>query len=266
MTVQKPKRSLGQNFLIDDNIAKKLINCANLTCNDVVLEIGPGRGALTALIAPKVKHLIAVELDRTLATGLKKTFNNNKNVKIINADFILLDIAQHCKHGTKIRIIGNIPYNLSGPIIFKVLDNYMRVEDMLLMLQKEVAHRIVAKPRTKDYGLLSIFNQAVADPKILFDVSPHVFRPRPKVSSSVVHWVFPEEPKYYVKDRALFRTVLRTAFSQRRKTMRNSLREMLPENMTDCMVLSKRPEELTVKELIKLCEDIATYECQNGAF
>ncbi len=260
MSHRSAKKSLGQNFLVDDNIAEKIVACAGVTEDDVVVEIGPGRGILTRLLAARAGRLIAIELDNALAQKLKEEFAFHKRVTIEHADFLKTELSDYASGAQgRIKLIGNIPYNLSGPIIFKALDFYETISEMILMLQREVARRVVAGPGTKEYGLLAIRSQALAHTKLLFNVSAHVFRPRPKVTSAVVRWEFPERPKYTMSDSEFFARVLKTAFAQRRKKLRNSLKEIFAEAPYEGTLLNKRPEELSVVELVEFCETLWAY-------
>ena len=258
----RPKQSLGQNFLVDDNIAKKIVRSLDIGSDDVVLEIGPGQGALTQHLAERAKHLIAVEIDGRVVEELKSSFESQR-VTILHEDFLDTDLSVWSKKfNAALRIVGNIPYHLTSPILFKIIDERTRVQDFTFMLQKEVAQRIIAKPRTKDYGILSVLTQCYGMPKRLFSVSPNCFYPKPKVTSSVVQFA-PRENLPHGIDEELFKTVVKTAFGKRRKTMRNCLKylpydEPVIEKILKVSfpVLERRPEELTVQQFIDLAGDI----------
>jgi len=246
----KPKQSLGQNFLIDKNVAEKIVRSLALQPTDHVLEIGPGQGSLTHLILPQVAKLTAVELDKRLASIVQNLFGDRDNLDLINADFLSLQLESQICADNSLRIVGNIPYNISSPVIFKVVDSRHLVRDMTLMLQREVAQRLVAKPGNKDYGILSVINQAYAQVEILFNVSRNVFSPIPKVDSAVVHWWFGTNYDEEIKDHDFFRQLVRTAFNQRRKMLRNSLKSLVA-GVKDCPIaLDRRPEQLSVQEWV----------------
>jgi 16S rRNA (adenine1518-N6/adenine1519-N6)-dimethyltransferase len=246
----KSSKSLGQHFLVDPNIADKIVRSLELCQTDYVLEIGPGQGSLTRFIIPKVAKLIAVELDKQLASLLHSKYGGTANFELINTDFLSLEIDSLMDKGRRLRIVGNIPYNISSPVIFKVLDSRYLLRDMTLMLQREVAQRLVAKPGTKDYGILSVMNQVYAHVHILFNVSRSVFSPVPKVDSAVVHWTFGTDYSDKIKDHDFFRQLVRTAFAQRRKMLRNSLKNLLVD-VANCPVsLDRRPEQLSICEWV----------------
>ena len=248
----EPRKSLGQHFLIDQNVANKIVRSLALQPTDHVLEIGPGDGSLTRLIIPHAAKLIAVEIDQRLALILNGQFGNAANFQLINADFLSLELDTLISNNDRIRIVGNIPYNISSPVIFKVVDNRRWIRDMTLMLQREVAQRVVAKPGNKDYGILSVINQAYAKVRILFNVSRTVFSPVPNVDSAIVHWQFGTSYEKKIKDEEFFRRVVRTAFGQRRKMLRNSLKSLVAE-VTNCPIsLDRRPEQLSIQEWVEL--------------
>jgi 16S rRNA (adenine1518-N6/adenine1519-N6)-dimethyltransferase len=248
----RAKQSLGQNFLIDRNVARKIVLLADFGKDDVVLEIGAGQGVLTRLLAPRVKQLIAVEIDRHLAAALQDDLIEFDNVDIVHTDFLNYDLASVAA-ASPLRIIGNIPYHITSRIIFKVLESEAKIRDMVLMMQREVAERIIALPDCKAYGILSVISQAYADVKILLHIPRTVFQPQPKVDSSLVGWTFTSKRLDTMKDREFFRQVVRRAFGQRRKMLRNSLNEYV-----DCfcgslpVALEKRPEQLNVEQWIDL--------------
>jgi len=254
----KPKQSLGQNFLVDENIVRNIIRDLQLREEDAVLEIGPGQGALTGHLFEKVRSLIVVEIDGRVVEDLHRRFDPS-GIIILHQDFLETDLFhwhRHCKR--KLRIVGNIPYHLTSPILFKVFDASSAIHDMTIMVQKEVAQRIVAKPRTKAYGILSVFSQHYGTPRLLFNVSPNCFYPKPKVVSSVLQMEL-RTPVAGGEQDALFRTVVKTSFGKRRKTLRNSLK-FLPydENIVTRIIsmtdfpLDKRPEDLSVEDFVQL--------------
>ena len=251
----RPKQSLGQNFLRDENVARKIVASLHARRDDTVLEIGPGEAALTKHLAPLVNKLIVVDVDKRVIGKMHELFSDG-SVEVLHQDFLKTDFASILKarNATKLRTIGNIPYNITSPILFHIIDNRTHVGDATLMMQKEVARRLVATPNTKDYGILAVFCQLFADVELLFDVSPKCFFPEPKVTSSVLRLTFLEPPRYPVNDEVFFRTMVRSVFGKRRKTLRNSLGYMfdpLPPR-TAQFDLTKRPEQLTIAELVEL--------------
>jgi len=257
----RPKKSLGQNFLRDENISRKIVAAINVDPNDVIVEIGPGEGALTKYLAPRVRKLIVVDIDDRVITQMTHTYPHGE-VEVVHEDVLETDLSRIAQtHGGPIRIVGNIPYNITSPILFHVLDNREHVIDATLMLQKEVARRLVGIPATKEYGILSVVCQLFADVRVLFDVSPNAFYPKPRVTSSVVRLDILPSPRYAVVHEQFARKMIRAVFGKRRKMLRNSLAYFLEES--DGMpldelgdVLQRRPEELTVEQLVELANTL----------
>lgn len=254
MTI-RPKQSFGQNFLRDENISRKIVAAVNVQPHDVVLEIGPGEAALTKYLVPQVHELIVVDVDERVINRMREMYPDGE-VEILHKDFLLTDFSETLdrRKATKLRIIGNIPYNITSPILFHILDNRSHVSDATLMMQKEVAKRLVAKPNTKDYGILSVFCQLFADVELLFDVSAKCFYPQPKVTSSVVQLKILDEPRFEVGDEVFIRNMVRSIFGKRRKTLRNSLSyfvDVIPP-LPEKFDLSKRPEALSIQQLVEL--------------
>lgn len=261
-----PKKSLGQNFLIDKNIARKIIDSLELYRNDLVVEVGPGKGALTQFLINEPIIYIGIELDTNLVLGLQdfRFISRNLYFEIIEQDFLEFSESNLVgKFERRIKLIGNIPYNLTSPILFKVLDNRAFYDEVLLMVQREVANRLIGRPGSKDYGTLSVLFQEFADVKKLFDVSPTCFFPEPKVHSSVITIRFKEsllQYKYY----DFLKKMVKLAFNQRRKILQNSLFKRL--NLLNQFVQTdpllygfsyKRAEELYPSEFTYLVEHIA---------
>ncbi len=260
--VTKPKKSLGQNFLIDDNIAKKIVESLNLSADDVVIEIGSGEGSLTKFILERVSKLIAVEIDSSLSVELTRKFPTEK-LEVMNKDVLDLKYSRLIeKSGKKMRLVGNIPYYLTSEILFNAIDNRSCISDLTIMIQREVAQRIAAKCGTKNYGILSVLTQFYGKPEILFNVSANCFYPKPTVTSSVVRIIFYDEIPY-IADEDLFRLIVRTTFGKRRKTLRNGLKYLpFDEDITRKIIdavdfpLDKRPEQLSVEEFADLTAKI----------
>jgi 16S rRNA (adenine1518-N6/adenine1519-N6)-dimethyltransferase len=218
-----------------------------------MLEIGPGEGALTKYLVPAVKRLIVVDVDERVAARMRKVF---REVEVIHNDFLEIDLAGIAgNNGGPIRVVGNIPYNITSPILFHLLDHRASVSDVLLMVQKEVAERLVAGPGVKDYGILSVSFQLFADVEILFDVSLNAFYPRPDVTSSVVHLTMKKTPRYPLAEEGVFRSMVRSIFGKRRKMLRGSMKYFCDEhgyNLPATVDLTKRPEELSLAELVHM--------------
>jgi 16S rRNA (adenine1518-N6/adenine1519-N6)-dimethyltransferase len=261
----RPKQSLGQNFLVDGNIARKIVRAIAPASGEVVLEIGPGRGAITGLLAESECRLVLVEIDRRLTGELAERFPPSR-AEVVHGDILDVPLASLAERfGTKLRVVGNIPYHLTSPILFKLFDEFGSVSDCTLMVQKEVAARIVSKPGVKDYGILSVMTRLHGEPEVLFDVSPTCFYPRPRVTSSIVRVTMRDKLPADV-DLALLRSVVRGTFGKRRKTLRNSLRyladagtvpaESLPGSPVP---LELRPEQLSPEDFIALTRHIASF-------
>lgn len=250
----KTKRHLGQNFLYDPNILKKMIQVARLSQGDTVVEIGPGPGRLTKLLTQSAKKVIAIEIDDELYEQLKVNFLGQKNVELIHGDALKFPFESI----GDFKVVGNIPYYITTPLIFKLLEEKKRLKTMTLTIQKEVAERIVARPGGKDYGVLSIMIQLYTQPELQFIIPRGVFRPVPRVDSAVVHMKILANPSINVKDEKFFSRVVKTAFSQRRKTLANSLKSFgkdIKERLNRCGIDPKRrPETLSLAEFARLSE------------
>ncbi|MBI3353621.1 MAG: 16S rRNA (adenine(1518)-N(6)/adenine(1519)-N(6))-dimethyltransferase RsmA [Nitrospirae bacterium] len=258
----RPKKSLGQHFLTDKNIANKIIDAAGITEGDIVVEIGPGNGILTALLAEKAKKVVAIEIDERLIENLRSSLARFSNVEIIQKDALKFTY-QDLPH--RFKVVANLPYYITTPIIFRLLEAKGMVISMTLMMQREVAERIVAGPGGKDYGVLSIAVQFYAEPKIDFIVPPTVFNPRPKVSSAVVSFNILKKVRVKTRDEEFFFKVVRAGFAQRRKTLRNTMKaanlgisaDVLEEAFKKCEIEpTRRGETLSISEFAKLADQI----------
>lgn len=247
-----PKKRLSQNFLIDANISRKIVDASHLSPADTVLEIGCGQGALTREILTQAHHVYGVEFDPHLYSTLKQELKDQDHFTLFEADFLEFDFDQLAIDSRKFKIIGNLPYHISSPIIFKLIDHRERIDTATIMLQKEVALRLVSEPSSKDYGILSVFCQYFAVCKKLFDIPPTAFFPRPKVDSSIVQLTFKETPPP-VSDFDTFKQVVKKSFNQRRKMLRNSLSALIGKRSID-FNLQLRPEQLSVDEFIRLTD------------
>lgn len=258
----RPKKRFGQNFLTDPGYASRIVELASLSPDDTVIEIGPGRGAITKLLAETGCRVIALEVDRDLLDNLRESFSGNDKVEVIETDALKFDFATLDVKG-KIKVVANLPYNVATPILFHLFENRKLIERMVLMFQLEVGKRIVAKPGGKDYGALSIFPQLYSDVSIAFKLPPGAFFPPPKIFSAVLSFELLVKPRYAVKDLNSLEKLVKTAFSQRRKKLSNSVKNLLPKGADiDALFTragidaSKRPEELTVEEFCRLSNTI----------
>ena len=249
MNYVRPKKSLGQHFLKDQNIARKIVAALEQCPQKTVLEIGPGTGVLTALLVDNPEFdFYAVEIDPEAYEFLKVEFPN-LNEKLLLANFLKIDIKDYFQN--PITIIGNFPYNISSQIFFKALENHDLVLDVVCMIQKEVADRIKASHGNKTYGILSVFLQAFYDIEYLFTVGPTVFNPPPKVNSAVIH-LKRNNRKTLDCNEELFFKIVKLGFNQRRKTLRNSLKSILQNIQVIDEIFNMRPEQLSVDEFIYL--------------
>lgn len=228
----RPKKWWGQNFLVDPDVVEQVVAFYDLREDDLIVEIGAGLGALTRRLAPKVRKVLAVEIDTTLANLLTDKIIEADNVEVINQNILDFDFPLAAKlHGDKLKILGNIPYGISAPLIFKLIECKAFMSMAVLMFQEEVADRIVARPGSKNYGVLSVFSQVSAMVSKELVVSKRCFYPQPKVESAVVRFMFRETPFIALEDEQVFKKVVKASFSQRRKTLKNALRNSLNLNM-----------------------------------
>jgi 16S rRNA (adenine1518-N6/adenine1519-N6)-dimethyltransferase len=264
----RAKKSLGQNFLVDPNIQKKIVEAIDPTSADSVLEIGPGKGALTRHVAGRVRELVAVELDDLLATRLATEFLDAHHVRIIHQNILDVEPAHLVHDVAALKVIGNIPYNITTPLLFHLLHRDRRPERIVIMVQKEVANRIAAPPGAADYGALSIGVQSVASVERLFHVRRGAFRPTPNVDSTVLR-ITPIRPfPLSANDELALRTLTRAAFQRRRKQFKTTLRTapefaLSPDALasiarTTGLDLERRPETLSIPELLTLARALNT--------
>ena len=222
----KPRKSLGQSFLMEQNIIERITAIANVTKNDVIVEIGSGIGVLTEVLAKNAAKLIAVEIDDKLVGVLKDKLWKYNNVQIYSGDILKFDFGAIALDGQqKIKVIGNVPYNISSPVLFRLLFFRKIIDSFVLMLQKEVIQRLVASPGGKSYGVPSVIFQMFAKVEKVLDVPAGCFYPRPKVESSVIKGVFLERPLMELADENFFMRLVRDAFAQRRKMLINNLKK-----------------------------------------
>ena len=263
----KLTKSLGQNFLINENILNEIIEAADITKDDVVLEIGTGIGTLTSKLCERAKRVVAVEIDKNLLPILNETLSAYQNIDIINKDVLKTDINEELKSlgiNQKVKVVANLPYYITTPIIMKILEENVNVSVMVLMLQKEVANRINAQHSTKDYGSLSIAVQYYCDTQIICKVPKNSFIPEPNVDSLVIKLTVNEKRKVEIEDEELFFKLVRGSFAKRRKTILNSLtgyedladKEKLEKLFEISQIDSKRRgETLTIQDFAKLTQN-----------
>jgi len=260
----KPIKKLGQSFLIDINVIKRITDMAKISDDDIVVEIGAGIGVMTECIAKKAKRVIAVEIDRNLVDLLKEKLGGYDNVEVYSGDILKYDFnAVAEEHKSKIKIIGNVPYNISSPLIFRLISFRPIISDFMLMLQKEIVQRLVSVPNNKIYGVPSVILQMFASVEKIFDVPSTCFYPQPKVVSAIVKGTFREKPFSPLKDEIFFTCLVKAAFAQRRKMLINNLKksrllidveeEKIKQVLiTACIDGKRRGETLSVEEYGKL--------------
>ena len=233
----KMSKKLGQNFLIKRGIVDEIVHAAEITVGEPVLEVGPGIGTLTQGLAQSGADVTAIELDRRLLEVLDTTLASYDNVRIIHGDVLKLDVPTIMNH-KPFKVVANLPYYITTPIIMSLLESKLPIERLVVMVQKEVALRMVAKPGTKDYGALSVAVQYYTEPDIILDVPPKSFLPAPAVTSSVIRCVLRDKPPVGVRDEKLFFRVVKAGFAQRRKTFANTMRTtgLSKEQIDDILV------------------------------
>ena len=259
------QKKFGQNFLIDEHVLDKIIRAAEITKDDYVLEIGPGIGTMTQYLACAAREVTAVEIDRALIPILEDTLKEYDNVSIINEDILKVDIAALAKEkngGRPIKVVANLPYYITTPIIMGLFESYVPLESITVMVQKEVADRMQVGPGTKDYGALSLAVQYYAKPEIVANVPPNCFMPRPNVGSAVIRLTRHKEVPVQVDDEKLMFKIIRASFNQRRKTLANGLnnapdihlsKEVIQESIEELGVpITVRGEALTLEQFAKL--------------
>jgi 16S rRNA (adenine1518-N6/adenine1519-N6)-dimethyltransferase len=250
----RPQKHPGQNFLYDPSILRRIIEAAEISSEDTVVEIGPGHGRLTVLLAGKAKRVIAIELDRKLYEKLREDTVEYENIELVSGNalrYIYEDLPEF-------KVVANIPYYITTPIIFRLIESRGNLISMTLTIQREVAVRIAAKPDTKDYGVLTIMVQYYAVPELKFIIPKGAFRPVPKVDSAVIHLKIRKSPPVSVKDEKFFFRVVKTAFTQRRKTLANSLKSVSPDikdKIVDAGIdPQRRPGTLSIEEFARLAD------------
>lgn len=265
------QKKFGQNFLIDTHVLDKIISAAGITEDDFVLEIGPGIGTMTQYLASAAREVCAVEIDKSLIPILEDTLKEYDNVTVINEDILKVDIrklAEEKNQGRPIKVVANLPYYITTPIIMGLFESHVPVESITVMVQKEVADRMQVGPGTKEYGALSLAVQYYAKPYIVANVPPNCFMPRPKVGSAVIRLTRHDQPPVQVKDEKLLFSIIRASFNQRRKTLANGLKnyegfhftkEEIEAAIAQCgFSPSIRGEALSLKEFAMLADVLAS--------
>ena len=249
----KAKKHLGQHFLTDENIAKKIANSLQFSGYDKVLEVGPGMGVLTKYLLEKETETFVAEIDTESIAYLKEHYPQLKENHFVG-DFLKTDFSKIFPN-EQVAVIGNFPYNISSQILFHIIENYQQIPEMAGMFQKEVAERTAAVPRTKDYGILSVMVQAYYDVKYLFTVHENVFNPPPKVKSGVISML--RNPKEGLAgNETLFKNIVKAGFNQRRKKLSNALKVLnIPEELSGHNFLNLRAEELSVQDFISFTNE-----------
>ena len=252
MSAHRPRKRFGQHFLHDRQVIDRLITVIDPHPGQTLIEIGPGKGALTTRLVEQSDHLHVVEIDRDLADRLQRATLDHDKLTVHCVDALKFDFA--AVKGSEKRIIGNLPYNISTPLLFHLLEQFEAIRDMTFMMQKEVVDRLVAAPGSRHYGRLSVMVQSVCRVDKLFEVSPGAFSPPPKVESAVVRLTPSSDLANRITNRNLFACIIREAFSQRRKTLRNALGSYINARQLHTLGIDPglRPENLTVEQFITL--------------
>ena len=255
MSPHRPRKRFGQHFLTDPGVIEAIISTVAPRESDVIVEIGPGRGAITRSLAARTGALHAIELDRDLAAGLRREFDAGTNVTIHEADALNFDFGDL---GGSLRIVGNLPYNISTPLLFHLISYRKHIVDMHFMLQKEVVDRMAAGPGSKTYGRLSIMLGCHFQIDALFDVDRQAFDPPPDVTSAVVRLAPVPAGTFVIENEERFSELIAQAFSQRRKTIRNSLRELVDETMLESVGIDPglRAEAISIAEYVRLANTL----------
>lgn len=263
------QKKFGQNFLIDTHVLDKIIDASGVTEDDFVLEIGPGIGTMTQYLCERAREVVAVEIDKNLIPILSDTLKNYSNVTVINEDILKLDIcklAEEKNHGKPIKVVANLPYYITTPIIMGLFESHVPIDSITIMVQKEVAERMQEGPGSKEYGALSLAVQYYAKPEIVANVPPNCFMPRPNVGSAVIRLTRHEKPPVEVEDEKLMFRIIRASFNQRRKTLANGLnnspeihlpKEVIQESIVSLGVPENiRGEALSLEQFAELSNEI----------
>lgn len=266
------QKKFGQNFLIDEHVLNKIISAAELTKDDYVIEIGPGLGTMTQYLCEQAGKVTAIEIDKELIPILSETLSEYDNIEIINADVLKLDLLELIRKNTnnKCKVVANLPYYITTPIIMTLLESRLPIESITVMVQKEVAQRMKVQPGTKDYGALSLAVQYYCEPYIVANVPQNCFMPRPNVDSAVIRLTTHKEPPVKVIDEKLMFKLIRASFNQRRKTLVNGIKNFnelsyTKEQVTEAIVRAGfdeniRGEALTLEQFARLSDEFSRLE------
>jgi len=250
-----PRKRFGQNFLHDQNVIQRIVQSIQPRNGQHLVEIGPGQGAMTTPLLEVLGEMDVIELDRDLVEPLQRKLARVGQLHIHQADALKFDFCGlYKKEGSKLRVVGNLPYNISTPLLFHLIDQIHCIEDMHFMLQKEVVERIVAKPGCKDYGRLGIMLSYYCEAQMLFTVGPEAFNPPPKIDSAIIRLVPHAHPPVELSQPEFLGQIVRAAFAQRRKTLRNNLKDLLDANTIQSLGIDPgiRAEQLTLSEFARL--------------
>jgi 16S rRNA (adenine1518-N6/adenine1519-N6)-dimethyltransferase len=263
MNAHRPRKRFGQHFLTDPGVIDAIVRTIDPRPQDTIVEIGPGQGAITEPLARKAGRLHCVELDRDLAAALRRRFDGRNTVSIHEADALEFDF---CSLGESLRIVGNLPYNISTPLLFHLIDNCDCIDEMYFMLQKEVVERMTAGPGSKAYGRLGIMLGCHLSVETLFDVGPQCFDPPPAVMSAVVRLMPLGSARPAIDDERLLGRIVATAFSQRRKTLRNALKTILADTELRSLGIDpgNRPESIPVSDYVVLANYVSRRGVDSG--
>ena len=270
----KFSKSLGQNFLIDDNVIDRILEGARLSETDKIIEVGPGIGTLTREMGKVAENVVSIEIDKTLIPILKETLADLDNVEVVNEDILKVDVQGLIKeklNGGPVKLVANLPYYITTPIVMKFLEEDIPVTDIVVMVQKEVADRMNAKPNTKDYGALSVAVQYYCDTEIVAKAPRHMFMPQPNVDSTVIGLYVREEQIYHVDNEDVFFKTVKASFGQRRKTLLNSLgglgflsKDQIREALQEANIDEKRRgETLSIEEFASLSNEVNRIHNEN---
>lgn len=261
-----PRKRFGQHFLCDQEVIQRIIAALNPKRSEHLIEIGPGQGALTLPILKQVGSLEAIEFDRDLIPELNERCEKMGSLQIYSQDALTFDFASVKKDDRSLRVFGNLPYNISTPLIFHLLNFSSLMSDMLFMLQKEVAERMAAHANEKNYGRLSVMVQYHCAVELLFTISPHAFFPPPQVQSSMVRLLPYHDAQHKAHDYELFALLVKQAFGQRRKTLRNSLKGIIDDDVWASLPIRSdlRPENLSVKDFVELSNAFKPHVVKNN--
>ncbi len=257
-----PRKRFGQNFLHDQGVIQRIVSAIAPHADQTIIEIGPGRGAITRKLLQTAGRLQVVELDRDLIPILAESCSGLGELQIHSADALKFDFCRLAPPGGRLRVVGNLPYNISTPLLFHLLQQSHCIEDMHFMLQKEVVERMAAAPGSKAYGRLSVMLQVFCQVEPLFDIGPGAFRPPPKVDSSFVRLTPHQDPPFTIQDIAWFREIVTRAFSHRRKTLRNGLREVMNAEQITAAGIDPgiRAERLAIEDFVQLANSTCNFK------